>query len=86
MKRFEFNNHIAATCVEGTQNYFNEDWVAKRLGLSKKTIQSWRDKGGGPPFRKFGSAVRYALSDIEEYEDAARRISTSDNGQGGCDA
>ena len=79
-------NQLAAAGSADQQVYFNEGWVAKRLGLSKKTIQSWRDKGDGPPYRKFGSAVRYALSDIEAYEVDALRTSTSDLGPGGRNA
>ena len=75
-----------ASGVDDGQLYYNEKWVAQRLGLSVKTIQSWRDKGIGPPFRKFYAAVRYALADIEAFEQAARRTSTSDQGEGGSNA
>ena len=72
--------------IDDGQLYYNEKWVAKRLGISVKAIQSWRDKGGGPVFRKFKSAVRYSLADLEAFEQAAVRTSTSDDGQGSADA
>lgn len=72
--------------IDDGQLYYNEKWVAKRLGLSVKTLQSWRDKGIGPAFRKFHSAVRYALADIQAFEKASRRTSTSDQGDGGSNA
>ena len=68
------------------QQYYNEKWVAARLGISTKTLQSWRDKGCGPPFHKFGTAVRYSLHDIETFERAAVRYSTADDGNGADNA
>lgn len=65
------------------QRYFDEKSVAKRLGVSVKTLQAWRDRGQTDlPFHKFGSLVRYRLRDIVAYEKAARRLSTSDMGDG----
>ncbi len=65
------------------QRYFDEKSVAKRLGVSVKTLQAWRDRGQTElPFYKFGSLVRYRLRDIVAYEKAARRMSTSDMGDG----
>ena len=72
--------------IDDGQLYYNEKWLAQRLGLSVKTIQSWRDKGIGPAFRKFYSAVRYSLTDIEAFEQAAIRTSTADQGEGGAHA
>ena len=48
--------------------------------MSVRTIRKWRLTGGGPRFRKFGSAVRYSLVDLEAFEEAAVRMSTSDLG------
>jgi excisionase family DNA binding protein len=42
--------------------------VAKRLGVSRFTVRSWRLKGTGPRFLKMGRAVRYRAQDVEEYE------------------
>ena len=86
MKMVPNNYFDVLSGIDDGQLYFNEKWVAQRLGLSVKTIQSWRDKGGGPAFRKFNSAVRYCVADIEAYEQAALRTSTSDQGCGGYNA
>lgn len=75
-----------ATNDDDGQLYFDEKWVARRLGFTVKAIQSWREKGVGPVHRKMQSGVRYSLKDLEAYEEASRRKSTSDNGQGGCNA
>jgi len=42
--------------------------VAKRLGVSRFTVRSWRLKGVGPRFLKMGRAVRYRSQDVDEYE------------------
>jgi len=42
--------------------------VARRLGVSRFTVRSWRLKGFGPRFLKLGRAVRYRSSDVDEYE------------------
>jgi DNA-binding transcriptional MerR regulator len=61
--------------------YLDEWDVAERLALSVRTLRKWRHLGGsGPKFRKFGSAVRYAIADVEAFEQAAERKSTSDPG------
>lgn len=54
--------------------------LAERWNVSVRTIRKWRQAGGGPRFRKFGSAVRYSLADVEAFEEAAARTSTSDPG------
>lgn len=60
--------------------YLTEQQVSERLNVKLATLRKWRLRGGGPRFRKFGSAVRYALVDLEAFEAAATRISTSDPG------
>jgi len=39
--------------------YIDESATAKQLGLGVKTLRNWRVRGFGPPFYKFGAAVRY---------------------------
>ncbi|SDE64614.1 helix-turn-helix transcriptional regulator [Rhodospira trueperi] len=68
---------IAALVARNFDRYLTEHEVATRFGLEPKALQNWRQKGGGPPYRKFGSAVRYALSDLIAFEDAALRKNTS---------
>ena len=62
----------------------NESQAAKVLGVSVRTIQGWRVKGGGPVFLKLGNgrgSVRYRLEDIEAYLADRTRRSTSDQGR-----
>lgn len=56
--------------------------VAAYLGLSPRTLESYRSRGGGPPFYVLGSVVRYLLSDVLKWASTRRRNSTSDDGLG----
>ena len=41
--------------------------AAARAGLKPGTLASYRVRGGGPVFLRFGGAVRYALEDLEAW-------------------
>ena len=41
--------------------------AAEFLCLQKCTLEAWAIRGGGPAFVKFGRAVRYRISDLENY-------------------
>lgn len=45
--------------------------LAERWGLSTKTLDRWRNTGDGPPYLKFGRAVRYRMEDVIEFEQRA---------------
>ena len=51
----------------------NEHQAADVLGLSVKTLRRWRWARRGPPWRKIGSAVRYADADLAAFIEAAKR-------------
>lgn len=61
------------------QLFFDEQWVATRLGVELKTVENWRYKAVGPASHKFGKngAVRYRLRDIVAFEKKSRN-STED--------
>ena len=53
--------------------------AARLLGLSPRTLESLRLRGGGPPFVSVTKrAVRYRRSDLEAWIRARLRRSTSD--------
>lgn len=64
----------------GKTAHLNEQELAERLNVSVRTVRKWRLNGSGVRYRKFGSAVRYAIADVEAFEEAAARMSTSDPG------
>jgi len=51
--------------------------LAKRWGMSKSTLENWRNLGKGPAYRKIGGKVLYMLDDVIEFEQASKRTSTS---------
>jgi hypothetical protein len=46
-----------------------------------RSLQSWRQRGGGPPFYKFGRKVVYREDELQAWMNEQRRASTSDYGQ-----
>lgn len=56
----------------------NEGELARRWGLSPKTLQKWRREGRGPRYLKLSSSVRYPLDAIVEYERHALHDSISE--------
>ena len=66
--------------MEENARYMTTPQVAAYLGLSPRTLESYRTRGMGPAFHVFGSVVRYLLSDVVKWAAARRRHSTSDDG------
>ncbi|WP_181951993.1 helix-turn-helix transcriptional regulator [Pseudovibrio ascidiaceicola] len=54
--------------------------AADYLGISIRTIQAWRVRGGGPIFVKMGKTVRYRSSDIQNWIESHLASSTSEVG------
>jgi predicted DNA-binding transcriptional regulator AlpA len=49
--------------------------ASKHIGLAVSTLEKLRVTGGGPRFVKLGRAVRYRVSDLEDY--VAERVISS---------
>jgi excisionase family DNA binding protein len=48
--------------------------VAELLGVSERTLETWRYRGRGPAFIRVGKkVVRYRLSDVEAFLEANRQ-------------
>lgn len=60
--------------------HVTEREAADFLGVSVKTVQAWRARGGGPKFAKFGRAVRYPLNELKRWAEEQMRCSTADQG------
>ena len=45
----------------------DRDTAAKELAVKKSTLEAWAARGRGPKFIKVGKAVRYRLSDLDEW-------------------
>lgn len=57
-----------------------EQQAAEYLGISVYSLRRWRVYGGGPRFLKMGSRVVYPISELDDYQSACLRRSTSDPG------
>jgi hypothetical protein len=55
----------------------DERAAAAALGISHRTLQSWRVRGGGPTYIKMGRSVRYDIAQLEAWARARERASTS---------
>lgn len=51
--------------------------LTKRWEVTPKTLQNWRWNGKGPEYFKVGRTIKYRLEDIESFETAKLRSSTS---------
>ena len=41
--------------------------AAQKLRVTKATLESWRCRGGGPQFVKYGRAIRYRPEDLYDF-------------------
>ena len=48
-------------------DFYSESELAKRTGVSQRTFQGWRAKGGGPRWCKVGRRVLYPRPDAETF-------------------
>ncbi|HKI68023.1 MAG TPA: helix-turn-helix domain-containing protein [Verrucomicrobiae bacterium] len=60
-------------------HWVDEFQAAEFLGVSVKTMRTWRLRGDGPPFGKFGRSVRYRWSTLTGWANSRERNSTSAN-------
>jgi predicted DNA-binding transcriptional regulator AlpA len=51
----------------GSYRLMDQKDVAAMLGISVKTLESWRWKKVGPRFIKLGRLARYRMSDVLAY-------------------
>lgn len=60
--------------VENTEYFRTTAEAADQLGLTEKTLETWRCRGTGPRYVKIGGgrAVRYPQSYLDEYKEAMK--------------
>ena len=71
------------TAMDGDIRYMKTREAAALLGLSPRTLETYRWRGGGPAFSRFGTSVRYLRSHVLAWAAARRVRSTSDDGPRG---
>lgn len=52
---------------DGLEKLMDQGEVADMLGLSTKTLESWRWRKVGPRYLKIGRLARYRMSDVMAY-------------------
>lgn len=57
---------------------YNENQAATLLGVSVRTLQAWRVRGGGPPYVKIGRAVRYQRRALVTFQQQNAVTSTTE--------
>ena len=63
------------------ERLIGEQGAAAFLGLTVRTLQGWRYKGGGPIYcRVSARCIRYRRSDLRAFVEGRLRTSTSDTG------
>jgi excisionase family DNA binding protein len=50
------------------------DQTAEFLGVSKATLEKWRNQSRGPVYVRVGRLVRYHQSDLEQWLDGGRNV------------
>jgi len=58
------------------REHLSEKLLARRWGLSHRTLERWRHDARGPVFLKVGGRVIYRIEDIQAYEAEQLRTST----------
>jgi excisionase family DNA binding protein len=56
----------------------SENQAAEFLGVSVRTLQAWRVRGGGLPYVKIGRAVRYQRRALIEFQQRNTVTSTTE--------
>ncbi|MBC2732805.1 MAG: helix-turn-helix domain-containing protein [Desulfobacteraceae bacterium] len=61
-----------------SQAYFSTEQAATYIGLSRRTLEGFRCRGGGPVFIKAGRRCLYRREDLDTWAMSRRCESTSD--------
>ena len=51
--------------------------AAEYLTLSRETLRTWRYRGVGPRYHRFGRAIRYSKQDLDDWINARAFASTA---------
>lgn len=76
-------DQVATTAM--LDDMLDTDDAARRLGVSKRTMETMRAKGNGPAYHEIGGSIRYLLGDVEAWRRLHRVTTQGDPAQGGQD-
>lgn len=58
--------------------HLNQVQLARRWGMSERTLEGWRSKRRGPAYMRLGGRIAYRLADVEQFEAAHIRLVSKD--------
>lgn len=71
-------SQVGATLPADLDALLPEERAARFLSLTSRTLQAWRQRGGGPVFCRISSrCVRYRLRDLIAFAESRLRTSTA---------
>lgn len=70
---------VSRADAQQAERLVDEVAAAEILQISRRTLQAWRVKGGGPRYVRVGRAVRYSITDLNSWIDARKASSTSEH-------
>ncbi len=65
--------------IPPADRFIDDREAAQILGLSRSYLRQLRVKGGGAPYSKFNTAVRYRISDLLAWAASCSTRSTSES-------
>jgi hypothetical protein len=69
------------------KRYLDVHQAADYIGVTPRTLEAWRHRGGGPVFLRISNRlVKYRIEDLDTFMESKLRTSTSDNGDEGAAA
>jgi predicted DNA-binding transcriptional regulator AlpA len=69
---------FSAQITHDPDSALTENQAAEFLGMSVRTLQAWRVRGGGPPYVKIGRAVRYRRRTLVAFQEQHTVTSTTE--------
>ena len=70
-------NQMNSQEIAPVQTHLTPRQLAERWQVSDATLASWRYKGCGPKYIKWGKVIRYPVTKIEEWEREHEKTNTA---------
>jgi predicted DNA-binding transcriptional regulator AlpA len=64
--------------ADTSTRHLGQNELARRWGISPRTLERWRSASEGPTYLKLGGSVAYRLEDVLAYEAAQRRTTQAE--------
>jgi hypothetical protein len=68
MAGYEANGACDRRTEPSEVRHLTQAQLAKRLGVSQRTLEGWRYRGKGPAYLRLEGRVAYRLTDVEQFE------------------